>query len=104
MSRVKEDPDLVSDAMKSFPSGHAQMSCFAAAFIIVSFRLFKFVFVDLFVTGLPECETGHHSEPPGQVLVAVVAGGDGQWPSSPPPPGYLTTGTMLCKLWYGQLL
>ena len=73
----EKDPDSVSDAMKSFPSGHAQMSCFAAAFIIVSFRLFTFVFVDLFVTGLPEWENGHHPEPPGQVLVAAVAGGDG---------------------------
>ena len=30
------DPDSVSDAMKSFPSGHAQMSAFTAAFCIVS--------------------------------------------------------------------
>ena len=74
---VKEDPDLVSDAMKSFPSGHAQMSCFAAAFIIVSFGLLEFVFVDLFVTGVPEWETRHKPEPPSHVLVAAVAGGDG---------------------------
>jgi hypothetical protein len=26
----------IYDAMKSFPSGHAQLSCFAAAFAIVS--------------------------------------------------------------------
>ena len=31
-----DDPKSVADAMKSFPSGHAQMSCFAAAFAIVS--------------------------------------------------------------------
>lgn len=30
-----DDPDSVTDAIKSFPSGHAQMSCFAAAFTIV---------------------------------------------------------------------
>jgi len=30
-----DDPDSVSDAMKSFPSGHAQMSAFTAAFVIV---------------------------------------------------------------------
>lgn len=30
-----DDPKSVSDAMKSFPSGHAQMSCFAAAYVIV---------------------------------------------------------------------
>ena len=72
----EEDPDSVSDAMKSFPSGHAQMSCFAAAFTIVSFSLLLF-FVHSFVAGLPEWETRHNPEPPGQVLVAAVAGGDG---------------------------
>lgn len=30
-----DDPDSVYDAIKSFPSGHAQVSCFAAAFTIV---------------------------------------------------------------------
>ena len=72
----EEDPDSVSDAMKSFPSGHAQMSCFAAAFIIVSFGI-HFLFVHLFLSGLPEWETKHNPEPPGQVLVAAVAGADG---------------------------
>jgi len=31
----EDDPDSVTDAIKSFPSGHAQISCFAAAFTIV---------------------------------------------------------------------
>ena len=34
----EHDPDSVYDAIKSFPSGHAQVSCFAAAFTIVSKR------------------------------------------------------------------
>ena len=33
-----DDPDSVYDAIKSFPSGHAQVSCFAAAFTIVRER------------------------------------------------------------------
>ena len=53
----EEDPDSVSDAMKSFPSGNAQMSCFAAAFTIVSFGLMLFYVVHLFVAGVPEWET-----------------------------------------------
>ena len=73
---VEEDPDSVSDAIKSFPSGHAQMSCFAAAFAIVSFYLLV-SFVQLFAPGVPEWQTRHHPEPTGQVLVAAVAGGDG---------------------------
>ena len=32
----EDNPDSVTDAIKSFPSGHAQISCFAAAFTIVS--------------------------------------------------------------------
>ena len=43
----EEDPDIVSDAMKSFPSGYAQMSCFAAAFIIVRICLIAFCFCNL---------------------------------------------------------
>jgi len=31
----EDNPDSVTDAIKSFPSGHAQISCFAAAFTIV---------------------------------------------------------------------
>ena len=31
-----EDQDEVFDAMKSFPSGHAQIACFTATFLIVS--------------------------------------------------------------------
>ena len=73
----EEDPDIVSDAMKSFPSGHAQLSCFAAAFIIVSFGLLVFFIVHLFVSGLPGWKTRHNPEPPGQVLGAAVAGADG---------------------------
>ena len=51
----EEDPDSVSEAMKSFPSGHAQMSCFAAAYTIVSFLTAHIFVVHLFVSGLPEC-------------------------------------------------
>ena len=34
-----EDQDEVFDAMKSFPSGHAQIACFTATFLIVSLSL-----------------------------------------------------------------
>ena len=49
----EEDPDAVLDAMKSFPSGHAQLSGFAAAFIIISLWLLIFC-VTLFASGVPE--------------------------------------------------
>ena len=52
----EEDPDAVLDAMKSFPSGHAQMSGFGAAFAIVSLWLLVLC-VTLFVSGVPEWET-----------------------------------------------
>ena len=45
----EDDPDSAYDSIKSFPSGHAQLSCFAAAFNIVSnnmagYRIVIFVF------------------------------------------------------------
>ena len=36
-------PRAISDAMKSFPSGHAQLSAFAAVFMIVSGNCIKLV-------------------------------------------------------------
>ena len=43
----------IYDAMKSFPSGHAQLSCFAAAFTIVSFSFDKYICLFLhFIPGL----------------------------------------------------
>ena len=36
-----EDQDEVFDAMKSFPSGHAQIACFTATFLIVSSVLYN---------------------------------------------------------------
>ena len=38
----EDDPDSVTDAIKSFPSGHAQISCFAAAFTIVSYFRYQY--------------------------------------------------------------
>ena len=43
------DPDSVSDAMKSFPSGHAQMSAFTATFVIVSCLIFFCHCLHLFI-------------------------------------------------------
>ena len=44
---ANDHPHSVSDAMKSFPSGYAQMSCFAAAFIIVRICSIAFCFCSL---------------------------------------------------------
>ena len=59
-----EDQGEVLDAMKSFPSGHAQISCFTAVFLIVSAPL-----------------PGHHHSVPAQVHLQrrLVASWAGLW-------------------------
>ena len=37
----EEEQEELFDAMKSFPSGHAQLACFTATFLIVSFLSFN---------------------------------------------------------------
>ena len=73
----EKDPDSVSDAMKSFPSGHAQMSCFAAAFIIVSFvclKLFVFTYLwQVYLSGRLDTTQSHLAKYWLQLLLVVMA-------------------------------
>lgn len=36
LCQAEDDQKRINDAMKSFPSGHTQLSCFSAVFTIVS--------------------------------------------------------------------
>ena len=49
---AEDDPEAVFDVMKSFPSGHAQMSSFTASFLIVRSLIKQLIINYLSSTGL----------------------------------------------------
>ena len=77
--RVKtEDQDEVFDAMKSFPSGHAQIACFTATFLIVRTQLSFSSQTDQLSSGVSPAQTPLLPLPPAEVLAPAGAGHHGR--------------------------
>ena len=78
-----QDQDEVFDAMKSFPSGHAQVACFTSTFLIVSRqektveRLSWLSWLSN-ISDLPPAAAQTHPVGPSEVLAAAGAGPDGR--------------------------